>query len=248
MASFRIIPLHEDDGTDTETLEERVKAESPLDLPDPREQDAPLRSGPLPQTLESFDGGIAALEYGFEVERTTKGLDGEERAYILTDRAPVIFLGNGYAAIDAYCSSDVEREILDLLNNLLGSEVSYETVSFGEETLRKVIKQAETVEETDFSPERDDLPKRVLGEHQSGLRNTRMWPEYEDEPIQRVKVSLPDRPFQEAAGFKEGGVTTIYGRDLELSLCSRVLRHITDEVVSNLDVDSFQKRLGGVDR
>ena len=231
MASFRIIPLHEDDGTDTETLEERVKAESPLDLPDPREQDAPLRSGPLPQTLEFFDGGIAALEYGFEVERTTKGLDGEERAYILTDRAPVIFLGNGYAAIDAYCSSDVEREILDLLNNLLGSEVSYETVSFGEETLRKVIKQAETVEETDFSPERDDLPKRVLGEHQSGLRNTRMWPEYE-----------------EAAGFKEGGVTTIYGRDLELSLCSRVLRHITDEVVSNLDVDSFQKRLGGVDR
>lgn len=246
MASYRIIPLQDDSGVDTETLEERVEAESPLDQPDPRECDAPLRSGPLPWTMESFGRGVAAFEYGFEVESTSEALDGSEQVNIVTEKVPVVFLGNGYVAIDAYCSSGVKRELGDLLNDLLRNEIRYETVSFGEETLRKVIRRAETVEKADFDPEKNGFPDRVSGTHRSGLRDTSMWDDYKDAPIQKMKVSLPDRPFRQNVGFKESGIVTIYGRDLDSSLCGMVLRHVTDEVVSNLDVDSFQRKLGGV--
>jgi hypothetical protein len=246
MASYKIIPLQSSDKIDVETLEQRIEVESPLDLPDPRKSNAPLRSGPLPQTVQTFDRGITAFEYGFEMESTGRGLDGEERTYILTDRAPVMFLGNGYVAIDAYCSSGVKQEILDLLNDLLGNEIKYETVEFGEDTIRKVIRQAGTIERVDFKPERDSLPDGVSGEHRPGLRDTRMWEDYKDEPVEMVKVSLPERPLGQNVGFKQDGIVTIYGRDLEMSLCGTVLRHITDEVVSNLDVSSFQQKLGGV--
>lgn len=248
MASYRIIPLQDGDGIDIETLEQRIENRSPVDQPDPQEDDGSLRSGPLPWTLDSFGRGIVAFDYGFEVKNTITALDGTERTNIVTEMVPVVFLGNEYAAIDAYCSSDVKQDLLDLLSNLLGNEINYETVSFGEETLRKVIKQAGTIEKANFDPEKDDFPDKASGTHRAGLRGTRMWADYEDTPIQKVKVSLPDREFRENVGFKQNGIVTIYGQDLDPSLCGEVLRHITDEVVSNLDVDSFQRKLGGVGR
>lgn len=246
MASFNIVPIKQR-GIGIDSLKTGLQAQSALNDPDPREvPGAETRSGPLPHTLELFDRGMQYFEYGREEAQTYTDLAGNEQESIQPTRYPVFFLGNQYVAIDAYAPEAVETAILSLLNELLDTGIRYEVETFGRQTLRSVIKQAEHIEQADFDTESIGMPDRVSGKHRSGLTQTDLWPEYGSEPIEKVKVSLP-RNTDRNVGFNEDGVITIYGRDIPEGECGVVLRYVTDEVIANLGSGTFQQKLGGGD-
>ena len=237
MASFRIVPVH-DDRIEQETIQNRVQESSALSGSKPRE-------GALPQTLNSYDRGIHYFKYGHEEKETVVDLEGNEQEIVRPERNPIIFLGNGYVAIDAWCSADVEDDILGLIAAILDRKVHYETVEFDEETLRRVIQEADRVEQADFDPETSGKPEKVSGKHKSGLTRTEMWDAYHSDPLEAVRVSLPGKDVEMNVGFKENGIITIHGQDIPGHVSGAVLRYITDEVVSNLAQDSYQQKLGG---
>jgi hypothetical protein len=244
MASYKIVPIKQR-GIDPEVLTQRLQAHSALNDPNPREVDAAdPRSGPLPHTVKSFDQGIQYFEYGREKVETYIDLAGNEQESIRPARYPVFFLGNRYVAMDAYCPEAVEIAVLSLLNELLDTEIQYEVETFGRNTLRSVIKQAEHIEQADFDTESIGMPDRVSGKHRAGLTQTNLWPDYGSEPVQKVKVSLP-RNTSRNVGFDEEGVITIYGKEVPAEKCGTVLRYVTDEIIANLGTESFQRKLGG---
>ena len=247
MASYKIVPLRTHDDIDREALENGLERHSALKTPDPRDvEGADPRRGPLPYTLQSFGKGIHFFEFGYQDEETTTDLEGNERQSIYPVRRQVVFLGNGYLAADARCANDVQTEILYLVSSMLGTEIVLEPVEFDDDTLRDVIDRAEKVEQADFDPATAGMPDKVSGKNRSGLRDTQLWTDIGEEPIEKVRVNLPDKRVEKRVGFKDDGVVTIYGQNIAPKLSSSILRHITDEVVSNLESETFQQRLGGV--
>ena len=70
------------------------------------------------------------------------------------------------------------------------------------------------------------------------------WQQYEDDPMEKVRVDLPDQSTYNVSFYGKGKVT-VHGRNIPPETQVDVLRYITNEVVSNLKISSFQKKLGG---
>jgi len=184
------------------------------------------------------------VEYAQEEETEVTTLEGEDEKIKVADMYPVIFLGNGYVAYDANLpNQDVEGAIVRMVSNLLDTDIHYEPVTFNEDAIKTVVDQANTVREADFKPS-SQKPNSVSARYLPGLQETEIWQQYEAEPLEKAKVDLPDRSTYNIS-FYEKGKITIHGRQIPKDVQVDVLRYITDEVVSNLDIDSFQKKLGG---
>jgi hypothetical protein len=157
---------------------------------------------------------------------------------------PIIFLANGYVAYDANLpNQDIETEVVQMVSNLLDTDIAYEAVEFDKDDLEGVVNQANKVREADFKPS-SQKPNSVSARYLPGLQDTEIWHQYENDPMEKVRVDLPDHTTYNVS-FYEKGKVTVHGRNIPEKIQVDVLRYITDEVVSNLDIDSFQKKLGG---
>ncbi|WP_248896134.1 hypothetical protein [Haloplanus halobius] len=237
MASYKILPLR-NEGIDLEKIENRVENMSAL------ESSADLRSGTLPRSFQTFQGEICYVEYAQEEETEVTTLDGDDEKIKVADMYPIIFLGNGYVAYDANLpNQDVENAIVRMVSNLLDTDIHYEAVTFDENGIKDVVDQANTVREADFKPS-SQKPNSVSARYLPGLQETEIWQQYEAEPLEKAKVDLPDQSTYNIS-FYEKGKITIHGRQIPKDVQVDILRYIADEVVANLDIDSFQKKLGG---
>ncbi|NLV13216.1 hypothetical protein [Haloarcula argentinensis] len=238
MASYKILPLR-NEGIDLEKIKNRVENMSAL------ESSADLRSGTLPRSFRAFQGEMCYVEYAQEEETEVTTLDADDDDTIkVADMYPIIFLGNGYVAYDANLpNQDVETEVVDMVSNLLDTDISYEAVEFDKDDLEGVVDQANKVREANFKPS-NQKPNSVSARYLPGLQETEIWHQYENDPMEKVRVDLPDHTTYNVS-FYEKGKVTVHGRKIPEDIQVEVLRYITDEVVSNLDIDSFQKKLGG---
>ncbi|MFB6245003.1 MAG: hypothetical protein ABEJ03_01520 [Candidatus Nanohaloarchaea archaeon] len=237
MASYKILPLR-DDGIDLEKIQNRVENMSAL------ESSEKLRSGTLPRSFQAFRGEMCYVEYAQEEETEVTTLEGDDETIKVADMYPIIFLGNGYVAYDANLpNQDVESDVVRMVSNLLDTDIHYEPVTFDEDDLEDVVEQANKVREADFAPTSRE-PKSVSARHLPGLQETDFWQQYEKEPLEKARVDLPDQSTYNVS-FYEKGKVTVHGQQIPPDVQVDVLRYITDEVVSNLDIDSFQKKLGG---
>lgn len=241
MASYKIVPLR-DDGIDTKTLQNRVENLSAL------ESSADLRKGTLPYTFQAFGDGLCYVEYGREdyVERPVLE-EGDEETKV-ADMYPIVFLGNGYVAYDANCVNEVEQEIVTTIADLLQEDLHYEPVTFDEDTLHDVIDRSDRVRRADVAPKTGGKPEKVRGVHKAGLQRTDWWEQYVSDPLESVQVELPDENIHRNIGFFEDGKVTVYGQNIPQTTQTHVLQYITDEVIANIDVNSFQQTLRGVNR
>lgn len=237
MGSYKILPLR-NEGIDLEKIENRVENMSAL------ESSADLRSGTLPRSFQTFRGEMCYVEYAQEEETEVTTLEGEDEPIKVADMYPIIFLGNGYVAYDANLpNQDVETEVVQMVSDLLDTDIYYEPVSFDKDAIKGVVDQANSVEEANFKPT-SKKPKNVSARYLPGLQETGFWNRHKKEPLEKAKVDLPDRSTHRVS-FYEKGKVTVHGQEIPADLQIDVLRFITDEIVSNLDIDSFQKKLGG---
>ena len=237
MASYKILPLR-NEGIDLEKIENRIEAMSAL------ESSADLRSGTLPRSFQTFQGEMCYVEYAEEEETEVTTLEGEGEPIKVADMYPIIFLGNGYVAYDANLpNQETEAEVVQMVSNLLDTDIAYEAVEFDKNDLEGVVDQANKVREADFKPS-DQKPNSVSARYIPGLQDTEIWNQYENDPMEKVRVDLPDHTTYNVS-FYEKGKVTVHGRNIPSDVQVEVLRYITDQVVSNLDIDSFQKKLGG---
>jgi hypothetical protein len=237
MASYKILPLR-NEGIDLEKIENRVENMSAL------ESSEKLRSGTLPRSFETFQGEMCYVEYAQEEETDVTTLEGEDQTMKVADMYPIIFLGNGYVAYDANLpNQDVETEVVQMVSELLDTDIAYEAIEFDMGDLESVVEQANKVREADFKPS-TQKPNSVSARYLPGLQDTEIWDQYENDPMEKVRVDLPDHTTYNVS-FYEKGKVTIHGRKIPSEIQVDVLRFITDEVVSNLDIGSFQKKLGG---
>lgn len=237
MASYKILPLR-NRGIDLEKIKNRVEVTSAL------ESNAKLRSGTLPRSFQSFQGEMCYVEYAKEEETEVKTLDDDDKSIKVADMYPIIFLGNGYVAYDANMpNQDIETEVVDMVSDLLETNISYETVEFDKGDLEDVVDQANKVREADFKPS-SQKPNSVSARYLPGLQETEIWHQYQSDPMEKVRVDLPDHTTYNVS-FYEKGKITVHGRNIPEDVQIEVLRYITDKVVSNLDIGSFQKKLGG---
>jgi len=237
MASYKILPLR-NEGIDLEKIENRIEAMSAL------ESSADLRSGTLPRSFQTFQGEMCYVEYAEEEETEVTTLEGEGEPIKVADMYPIIFLGNGYVAYDANLpNQETETEVVQMVSNLLDTDIAYEAVEFDKNDLEGVVDQANKVREADFKPS-NQKPNSVSARYIPGLQDTEIWNQYENDPMEKVRVDLPDHTTYNVS-FYEKGKVTVHGRNIPSEVQVEVLRYITDQVVSNLDIDSFQKKLGG---
>ena len=237
MASYKILPLR-NEGIDLEKIENRAENMSAL------ESSADLRSGTLPRSFQTFQGEMCYVEYAQEEETELTTLDDDDKKIKVADMYPIIFLANGYVAYDANLpNQDIETEVVQMVSNLLDTDIAYEAVEFDKDDLEGVVNQANKVREADFKPS-SQKPNSVSARYLPGLQDTEIWHQYENDPMEKVRVDLPDHTTYNVS-FYEKGKVTVHGRNIPEEIQVDVLRYITDEVVSNLDIDSFQKKLGG---
>jgi len=237
MASYKILPLR-NDGIDLEKTENRVEHRSAL------VSNEDLRSGTLPRSFETFRDQMCYVEFAQEEETEVTTLEGDDQSIKVADMYPIIFLGNGYVAYDANLpNKDVENDVVQMVSDLLDTDIYYEPVTFDENAIKDVVDQANTVQEANFKPS-SQKPKSVSARYLPGLQETSFWQQYEKEPLEKAKVDLPDQSTYNVS-FYEKGKVTVHGQKIAPDVQVDVLRFITDEVVSNLNVDSFQKKLGG---
>jgi len=237
MASYKILPLR-NEGIDLEKIENRVENMSAL------ESSADLRSGTLPRSFRDFRGEMCYVEYAQEEETEVTTLEGEDETVKVADMYPIIFLGNRYVAYDANLpNQDVETEVVQMVSDLLATDIYYEPVTFDEDAIKDVVDQANSVQEANFKPT-SKKPKNVSARYLPGLQETEFWNRHKEEPLEKAKVDLPDGSTYNVS-FYEKGKVTVHGQEIPPEVQVEVLRYITDEVVSNLEIDTFQKQLGG---
>lgn len=237
MASYKILPLMEE-GIDIERVRERVESESAL------KSDQELRSGTLPRTFQSFRGVMCYVEYAEEDYAEVTTLEGRGDRIKVADMYPIIFLGNGFVAYDANLpNKDVEDSIINLVTDLLKTDIRYEAVTFDKDTLHDIVERSDKVQEADFAPS-SQKPENVSARYLPGLQETTFWDQYGSEPMEKVRVDLPDQESYNIS-FYEKGKVTIHGREIPPEIQVDLLRYITEEIVSNLDIETFQRTLGG---
>ncbi len=237
MASYKILPL-QDKGIDVESIENRVESMSAL------ESSAELRSGTLPHSFQTFQGKICYVEYAQEQETEVTTLEEEDKKIKVAGMYPVIFLGNGFVAYDANLpNQDIETKVVDMVSNLLDTGISYEAVEFNKDDLEDVVTQANKVREANFKPS-TQKPNTISAQYLPGLQETKIWYQYASDPMEKVRVDLPDHTTYNVSFYEKGRVT-VHGRNIPEDVQVKILTYITDEVVSNLDISSFQKKLEG---
>lgn len=241
MASYKILPLR-DDGIDPETIRNRVERLSALDA------DADLRSGTLPRTFQAFRGEMCYVEYAKEEYAEVTTLDGDAEGIKVADMYPIMFLGNGYVAYDANLpNTETETEIIGIVADLLDADIRFEPVTFDPDTLDAVVAQSDKVREADFAPETGAKPQAVSARHIPGLQETELWENYASDPLEKVRVELPNRSVYNISFYEQGKIT-VHGREIPVEVQVDVIRYITDEVVSHLNITTFQQTLGGIDQ
>ena len=134
MASYKILPLR-NEGIDLEKIENRVENMSAL------ESSEKLRSGTLPRSLLTFQGEMCYVEYALEEETEITTLEGDDDDTVkVADMYPIIFLGNGFVAYDANLpNQEVETEVLQMVSDLLDTDIAYEPVEFDKDDLEGVV-------------------------------------------------------------------------------------------------------------
>lgn len=237
MASYKIVPLR-DESIDTEEIEAGIEATSAFD------SDVDLRSGMLPHTFTEGADGICWAEYGRETYYDLTTLEGTEQTK-RAERYPILFLQNGYVAIEK-ATKEVEQDILTTLAAVLDEDVRFETVEFDEDDLRTVIKESSRVQRVDVSPSRRERPDHVSAQDRGDLRDTDWWEQYFGDPFEQVRVDLPNRNVQVEVGFDDTGRITLYGREIEMAIQAEAMRYLTDEIIDPYrSPTDFQGTLGG---
>ena len=237
MPSYKIAPLR-DERIDTEDIEAGIEAASAFD------SDADLRSGMLPHTFTEGADGLCWAEYGRETYYDRQTLEGTEQTK-RAERYTVLFLQNGYAAIEK-ATNDVEEELLTSLADVLDEQVKFELVEFDEDDLRTVIEESSRVQRVDASPSRREGPDYVSAHDRGDLRDTDWWEQYLADPFEQVRVDLPNRNIHVDVGFDDTGRVTLYGREIEMAVQVEAMRYLTDEVIDPYrDPTDFQGTLGG---
>lgn len=237
MASYKILPL-QNEGIDLEKIQNRVNQLSAL------ESSAELRRGTLPRTFSTFQEEMCYVQYAQEEETEVTTLEGEDKPVKVADMYPVIFLGNRFVAHDANLpNNEVENEVVRMVSDLLETDIHYEPIEFDKDSLESVVNQAKKVREADFDPS-SEKPDSVSARHLPGLQDTSFWQKYRGDPMEKVRVDLPDQSTYNVS-FYENGKITVHGQQIPPEVQVDLLRYITDEVISNLEIDSFQKKIGG---
>lgn len=237
MPSYKLAPIPEDNIA-IETLKQDIEATSAFD------SGGELRSGMLPRTFTEGPEGLCWVEYGRETYHDRMTLEGPVKTKY-AERYEVIFLQNGYIAFKKNTKS-INQEILTTLTAVLDSDVKPETLKFNEDDLRTVIEQSNRVQRVDVSPSDIQRPDHVSAHDRGDLRDTDWWHQYVADTFEQVRVDFPNRNIHIDVGFDDTGRIILYGREIEMSIQIKVLRHLTDEIIDPYRSPAdFQGTLGG---
>lgn len=238
MVSYKIVPLPEE-SIDTEAIRAGIEATSALN------SDEDLRSGMLPQTFSKGAKGPAWAEYGLETYDSYTTLEGAEKKTKQTERYAIIFLQNGYVAIEK-TKKDPRQEILTTLAEVLDQGVKFETLDFDEEDLRTVIDESSRVDRVEVNPNKREHPDQVWAQDRGDLRDTHWWDQHSWDRFEQVRVDLPDRNIEVEVAFDTTGRITLRGREMEMAIQAEAMQYLIDEIIDpHRDPSSFQGTFDG---
>jgi len=236
MPSYKLIPTPNKDAK-TENHEKLVEELSA------RESHQEFRRGTIPETLNGLNGEVFWFDYAIEREFEYETLDGEHETKIL-EKHPVIFLGGDWVAI-GNCNKEVEQEILDFVGNHFVPGYSLEVQELEESTLRQIIKEAPEIVKADLNPSKESEPEKISGKDRRSLRATDFWQRYEGEPVEKIKVKLPNEEEEVTVGFDKHGIVILYERSLEIDEQVEALQHVANNIISEFVDQQYQKSLSG---
>jgi len=236
MPSYKLIPTPDKDAK-TENHEELIEKLSA------RESNQEYKRGTIPETLEGLREDIFWFDYAIEREFEYENLNGEQHTKIL-EKHPVIFLGGEWVAI-GNCNKEVEEEILDFAGNHFVPGYSLEVQELEESTLRQIIEEAPEIVKADLNPSKDTEPEKISGKDRRSLRATDFWQRYEGEPVEKIKVKLPNEDKEVTVGFDKHGIVILYERSLDMDEQVEALQHVANNIISEFADQQYQKSLPG---
>lgn len=236
MPSYKLIPIP-NEAAKTGKHEQLVEELSA------RESNQLFQRGTIPETLDRLREDVFWFDYAIEREFEYETLDGEHETKIL-EKHPVIFLGGNWVAI-GNCNNEVEQEILDFVGDHFVPGYSLEVQELEESTLRHIIDKAPEIVKADLNPSKESEPERISGKDRRSLRATDFWQRYEGEPVEKIKVKLPNEDKEVTVGFDKHGIVILYERSLEMDDQVEALEHVANNIISEFAEQQYQKSLTG---
>jgi len=236
MPSYKLIPAPAKDA-ETENHKELIEKLSA------RESNQEFRRGTIPETLDGLRDDAFWFDYAIEREFEYETLGGEHETKIL-EKHPIIFLGGDWIAI-GNCNKEVEEEILDFVGNHFVPGYSLEVQELEESTLRQIIDEAPEIVKADLNPSKESEPEKISGKDRRSLQATDFWQRYEGEPVEKIKVKLPNEEEEVTVGFDKHGIVILYERSLDMDEQVEALQHVANNIISEFVDQQYQKSLPG---
>lgn len=205
-----------------------------------------LKSGLLPETVISIDD-VVAFDFAFEklVEHEVLDVNNVKKLSIkVIERVPVIFAGDVLAI--GKCKKEVEEKVVEFIERNLINDFKLERIEFDQNTLRTVVETASDVLQVNITPRKrghgypDQL--KIIGRR---VTETKVWEDYGDEPLERIKIIIPEFSEEVRVSFCKRGEITIYNKNLPVEIRLIAIKYIVENIVRPYISRIFQSTLRG---
>lgn len=187
-----------------------------------------FREGTLPDTLVDLEHAVG-FQYVYEFEMQVRQLEGTTPVKTINE-IPIIIIESGVLAIGSSKREEEERALRFVEAHFI-KKTLLEKIKFEQGILRKVADRYNQLAQVDVIPGSDQGVDK-LSAYGRGIKESRFWQQHSDDELLKVKVPLSDMPDPPRVGFKENGVITIYGRNLEFARQVEVLAFVAEKIIS----------------
>lgn len=225
MPSYKLLPT-ENERYDPDLIREGVHEEAGS------KSSLNPRRGMMSDSFEGeAEGDILWVNYGWESMDTRRTWDGEEQ-FSYVEIFPIFFLQNGYIA-QHKGRNEVTSEIRATLQRILQSGIALDHIEFEPNDLLTVLDQADSVQRLEVAPSGRNEPDYLSASDRDDLRKTDFVDDYEGEPFEKVKISVPGEDIDVNVGFDRSGTVILYGRNMKPSKQATALRFLCDNIIDN---------------
>lgn len=187
-----------------------------------------FREGTRPETLVDMEHAVG-FQYVYEYEKQVPQLDGT--AIVKTfNEIPIVMADSGVLLIGASKREEEERALRFVEAHFI-QRTFLERIKFEQKLLRKVADRYPELAQVDVIPG-SDAGVDKLSAYGRGVKESHFWQEHGGDELLKVKLPLSDLPEPMMVGFKENGVITLYGRNLEFAQQVEVLAFVAGKLIA----------------
>lgn len=202
-------------------------------------------TGIVPNSMKIIEGGFC-FDFGKVIKEKERWYDGSMQEEEKFKDYTVLFIESGQVLIDETCDVETKEEIIEFIETHFLERSSLVRVEAGRKALNKVERYSSKLHAMYSRPASEDSPEKQKASDKEGLRGTDYYENNIDEPLDKVKVQLPNASVTMKVGIDKEGNITLYSQQLEPQTELHAVKAILEDIntISKQVKPRIQTRLG----